>query len=317
MVSIDLAWRLFSAIDFTRTRLLLIGDHQQLPPVGAGNLLRDLLHRAYIPVCVLDQVIRQAGTLKENAAAILEGRLAPTAPGSPGVPRPWYVVDSLKAPEAVVDALCLLLREKLPALGFDIVRDVQIITPYRKGPLGAERLNIEVQRVVQQARYGATPPPVREGGRPTLQVGDKVMQTRNNYTLDVMNGAIGRVEAISAVPTEDGSRRVLLIDFDGTHVQVPLGSDLERDLTLAYVTTIHKAQGSEFPCVIAILHRQHGYMLHRNLLYTAVTRARQTAILLGDRTGMGLALSTTTVDDRRTWLSIWGACRKKGGIVHA
>jgi exodeoxyribonuclease V alpha subunit len=92
-------------------------------------------------------------------------------------------------------------------------------------------------------------------------------------------------------------------------VQIPVGSDAERDLTLAYATTVHKAQGSEYPCVVAILHRQHAYMLHRNLLYTAVTRARHTAILFGDRTGMRRAVKTTTVDERRTWLSLWGTPR--------
>jgi exodeoxyribonuclease V alpha subunit len=102
---------------------------------------------------------------------------------------------------------------------------------------------------------------------------------------------------------------VLIIDFDGQQVQIPVGSDQERDLALAYVTTIHKSQGSEFPCVIVILHRQHAYMLHRNLLYTAVTRARKTAILFGDQTGMRLAVTTTTVEERRTWLSLWGTPR--------
>jgi len=311
MVDIDLAWRLFDAIDFARTRLVLVGDHQQLPPVGAGNLLRDLLTYDYLPVCVLDQVIRQAGTLKENSNAILKGRLAPTAPGMSGALRPWYVIDTLKDPEVVVDSLLELLREKLPALGFDPVRDIQIVTPYRKGPLGATRLNAEVQRLLQGECHGINLPPTKEHARVAFHIGDKVMQTRNNYMLDVMNGAIGVIENITAVPTDAGTQRVLIIDFDGQRVTIPIGSDQERDLSLAYVTTIHKSQGSEFPCVIAILHRQHAYMLHRNLLYTAVTRARKTAILFGDQTGMRLAVNTTTVEERRTWLSVWGTLRTK------
>lgn len=317
MVDIDLAWRLFDAIDFSRTRLVLVGDHQQLPPVGAGNLLRDLLRHDYLPVCVLDQVIRQAGTLKENSNAILKGRLAPTAPGMSGALRPWYVVDTLKEPEALVASLLELLREKLPVLGFDPVRDIQIVTPYRKGPLGATRLNAEVQRLLQWERHGIDLPPTKENARVAFHIGDKVMQTRNNYTLDVMNGAIGVIENITAVPTEEGTQRVLIIDFDGQRVTIPIGSDQERDLSLAYVTTIHKSQGSEFPCVIAILHRQHAYMLHRNLLYTAVTRARKTAILLGDQTGMRLAVNTTTVEERRTWLSVWGTPRATPSTVPA
>lgn len=309
MVDVDLAWHLFSAIDFTRTRLFLVGDHQQLPPVGAGNLLRDLLQNDYLPVCVLDQVIRQAGTLKENSNAILTGHLAPTAPGMSGTARPWYVIDTFKDADAVIPALLELLREKLPALGFDPVHEVQIVSPYRKGPLGTQRLNAEVQRLIQRERYGVELPPVRDGGRITFHIGDKVMQTRNNYGLDVMNGAIGVIDNITAVPRAEGTQRVLIIDFDGQQVQIPVGSDQERDLALAYVTTIHKSQGSEFPCVIVILHRQHAYMLHRNLLYTAVTRARKTAILFGDQTGMRLAVTTTTVEERRTWLSLWGTPR--------
>jgi len=309
MVDIELAWRLFDAIDFSRTQVVLVGDHQQLPPVGAGNLLRDLLQYDYLPVCVLDRVIRQAGTLKENSAAILRGQLAPTAPGVPGTARPWYVIDTLQDPDAVVTALCELVRQKLPALGFDPVRDVQILTPYRKGPLGAQRLNLELQRVVQLERYGRELPPVDTQRHPVFYPGDKVMQTRNNYAMDVMNGAIGVIDAISVAATEDGAQRVLVVDFDGQRVQIPVGSDAERELTLAYATTVHKAQGSEYPCVVAILHRQHAYMLHRNLLYTAVTRARNTAILFGDRTGMRRAVTTTTVDERRTWLSLWGTPR--------
>lgn len=309
MVDIDLAWHLFDAIDFSRTRLVLVGDHQQLPPVGAGNLLRDLLHHDYLPVCVLDQVIRQAGTLKENSNAILKGRLAPTAPGTSGALRPWYVVNTLKDTAAVITALLELLQVKLPALGFDTLRDIQIVTPYRKGPLGCNRLNAEVQRLIQAERFGIDLPPIKENARVTFHVGDKVMQTRNNYTLDIMNGAIGVIESITVVPTAEGTQRVLVIDFDGQRVNIPVGSEQERELALAYVITIHKSQGSEFPCVIAILHRQHAYMLHRNLLYTAVTRARKTAILFGDQTGMRLALNTTTVEERRTWLSIWGKPR--------
>jgi len=309
MLDIELAWRLFDALDFSRTRLILVGDHQQLPPVGVGNLVRDLLRYDYAPVCVLDQVIRQAGLLKENSTSILQGVVAPTAPGAPGIARPWYVIDSLREVDTVRAYLGELLATKLPSLGFDIVRDVQLVTPYRKGPLGTQALNLEIQRLVQQERHGRELPLVADQQRPTFYPGDKVMQTRNNYTLDLMNGAIGIVEGTSVVANEQGTQRVLLVDFDGRTIPIPLGSDQERELELAYATTVHKAQGSEFPCVIAIVHRTHAYMLHRNLLYTAVTRARQTAILFGDQTGLRRAAQTVTVDARRTWLSVWGTAR--------
>jgi len=310
MLDIELAWRLFDAIDFSRTRLILVGDHQQLPPVGVGNLVRDLLRYDYVPVCVLDQVIRQAGVLKENCTAILQGEVAPTAPGAPGTARPWYVIDSMRSPETLIDYLRELLAEKLPAMGFDVVRDVQLVTPYRKGPLGTHSVNLEMQRLLQRERYGREVPTPEAHQRPTFYPGDKVMQMRNNYHLDLMNGAIGIVEGVSVVADDHGTQRVLVVEFEGRLVQIPFGSEQERDLELAYVTTVHKSQGSEFPCVIAIVHSTHAYMLHRNLLYTAVTRARQTAILFGDRAGIRRAAQTVTVDTRRTWLSVWGTPRK-------
>jgi len=314
MVDVELAWRLFDAIDFSRTRLVLVGDHQQLAPVGAGNLVRDLLQHDYLPVCVLDQVIRQAGLLKENSAAILDGRLAPTAPGVAGIARPWYMIDSLKDPDTLVTALCDLLRDKLPALDFDIIREVQIVTPYRKGPLGAQRLNQEIQRLVQRLRNACEVPPVETPGHPVFYPGDKVIQTRNNYALELMNGAIGIVEGPTVISDANGNQRALAVEFDGRRVNIPLGSDAEKDLDLAYAITVHKSQGSEFPCVIAILHSKHAYMLHRNLLYTAVTRARQTAILLGDRAGMRRAVDTVTVEERRTWLAVWGTPRAQRSL---
>ncbi|MHB9023449.1 MAG: SF1B family DNA helicase RecD2 [Armatimonadota bacterium] len=324
MVDVELAWRLFDAIDFSRTRLILVGDHQQLPPVGPGNPLRDVLSYDYVPVCVLDQVIRQAGTLKENSNAILTGQLAPTAPGVVGTARPWYVVDSFKDAELLLAALLELLREKLPAMGFDIVRGVQVITPYRKGPLGVQRINLELQCLMQRVVHGCELPPPPENGRPVFHPGDKVIQTRNNYGLDIMNGSIGVVIGPTVIADDHGTQRALAVDFDGRQVNIPLGSDAERDLELAYAITIHKSQGSEFPCVIAIVHSKHAYMLHRNLLYTAVTRARETAILFGDQTGMRRALDTVTVDARRSWLSVWGTPRVektrasvKEDIVHA
>ncbi|MHB9131164.1 MAG: SF1B family DNA helicase RecD2 [Armatimonadota bacterium] len=307
MIDVELAWRVLCAVDFARTQVLFVGDPHQLPPVGPGHWLRDLLARADVPTIILDQVVRQAGTLNENATAILKGKLAATAPGTAGVLRPWYVIDDLSEADALVAALLTLVEDKLPALGFDPVRDVQILTPFQKGPLGARRLNAEIQRIIQRQRYGRELPPVTESARLTLYPGDKVMQTRNNYQLDVMNGSMGTLVTTSVIPTEAGTQRVLLVEFDGRTVDIPVGSDAANELTLAYVATVHKCQGSEFPCVVAVLHRMHTIMLHRHLLYTAVTRARQTAILLGDHNGMQRALRTTTADDRRTWLSVWDA----------
>jgi exodeoxyribonuclease V alpha subunit len=311
MADINLAWHFFQAIDLTKTQVVLVGDPNQLPPVGPGNLLRDALQCAYLPVLQLEQVIRQAGPLKENSSAILRGTLAPTTPGTPGVVRPWYVIDGLTDPERVVEALIKLIEEKIVSLGFHPLHDVQVLTPYRKGPLGVQRLNLELQRALQRMTRNVQLPEVTEESRPCLLPGDKVMQMRNNYDLDLMNGAIGIVRGEGVIESDGAKQRGIVVAFDGRDICIPRGGDEERQLSLAYATTIHKAQGSEFPCAIAIVHRQHAYMLHRNLLYTAVTRAQKTAILFGDRVGMRRAVTTTVVDERRTWLGVWAPPRQR------
>lgn len=307
MADINLAWHLFQAIDLSRTQVVLVGDPNQLPPVGPGNLLRDALQGEYLPIHRLEQVIRQAGPLKENSTAILQGTLAPTTPGTQGVVRPWYVIDGLTDPERVVEALIKLIEDKMLPLGFHPLHDVQVLTPYRKGPLGVQRLNLELQRALQRVTRNVQLPDVTEESRPCLLPGDKVMQLRNNYELDLMNGAIGIVRGEGVIESDGVTQQGIVVEFDGREICLPRGGEEERQLALAYATTIHKAQGSEFPCVIAIVHRQHAYMLHRNLLYTAVTRAQQTAILFGDRLGMRRAVTTTVVDERRTWLGVWAA----------
>jgi exodeoxyribonuclease V alpha subunit len=297
MVDVPLAWRLFQAIDRTKTAVVLVGDHNQLPPVGPGNLLRDLVKSRAVPTTVLTQIIRQAGVLKENSTAILSGEVRPTADVKNGARRPWYVIDKFTDTGDVQRMLLLLFAEVLQErLGYDLVRDVQVLTPTHRGPLGTIELNIELQRLLQKKLFGFDVPDVEHGHRPRLYPGDKVIQMKNDYELGVMNGAMGIVLSVDP-------KGALAIDFDGRPVEIGVGSDAAGNVQLAYATSIHKVQGSEFPCAVVVAHKSHSFMHHRNLLYTAVTRAKDAVILLGDRWGMENCASKRQVDRRNTFLS--------------
>lgn len=306
MTDVHLMWHLLDAIDFDTTRLILVGDPNQLPPVGPGNVLRDLLTRRMLSTTVLDQVVRQAGTLKENCSAILRGDVRDTAEGENGILRPWYLIDDCRGEQAVLDSLEEIITDVVPRLGLDPVRDIQVLTPTNKGPLGTRALNILLQRLVQQQRFDVQVPAVPEQRRPEFFIGDKVMQVRNNYTLELMNGAIGVVDSIVQKTDEKSKHPVemLVLDFDGRKLQIPRHSDDADDLMLAYASTVHKSQGSEFPVIIAVVHRAQSFMLNRNLLYTAVTRAQRSAILLGDAVGIRRAIDRRDVDARRTFLAL-------------
>jgi exodeoxyribonuclease V alpha subunit len=297
MVDVPLAWRLFQAVDRARTTVVLVGDHNQLPPVGPGNLLRDLVRSCAIPTTVLTRIIRQAGVLKENSTAILSGEVRPTSEVQLGARRPWYVIDKFTDRDDERRMLLLLFAEVLhERLGYDLIRDVQVLTPTHKGPLGTVELNIELQRLLQQKLYRFDVPDVEPGRRPRLYTGDKVIQMKNDYELGVMNGAMG----IVLDATADGS---LTINFDGHPVEIAGDSDAPGNLQLAYATSIHKVQGSEFPCAVVIAHKSHSFMHHRNLLYTAVTRAKEAVIILGDRWGIDNCAGKRQVDRRNTFLS--------------
>ncbi len=297
MVDVPLAWRLFQAVDLKRTAVVLVGDHNQLPPVGPGNLLRDLTRSRAIPTTLLTRVIRQAGVLKENSTAILSGEVRPTAEAKDGARRPWYVIDKFTDREDVRRMLLLLFEEVLAEkLGYDLVRDIQVLTPTHKGPLGTLELNVELQRLLQKKLFDFDVPDVDPGRRPRFYPGDKVIQMKNDYELGVMNGAMG---IVLGTETAGGPT----INFDGMPVEIGKDSDALGNLQLAYATSIHKVQGSEFPCAVVIAHKSHSFMHHRNLLYTAVTRAKESVIILGDRWGIDNCAAKRQVDRRNTFLS--------------
>lgn len=313
MCDINLFWHLFSAIDFTTTQLLLVGDHNQLPPIGAGNVLRDILDHRIVPSHILTQCFRSAGDLKVNCNHILDGVLAKTTPVLPdGAGREWRVVDNLEDPELIIQSLCLLMMSEFARWNFDPILDCQIITPYNRGVLGVNRINLEMQRIWQKLKYNIDLPEIvysdkeKRERRPQLMTGDKVMQVKNDYKLGpfgVMNGTTGIVQNIYDDKAE--GKKVIVINFDDSGiVEIEAGSEQYKNVVLAYASTVHKVQGSEYPCLVAIIHKMHAYMLTRNLFYTAVTRARKTAIVLGDKVGMRRAIRTTTSMERRTWMSL-------------
>ncbi|MHB1000785.1 MAG: SF1B family DNA helicase RecD2 [Armatimonadota bacterium] len=298
MICIPLAWHLFRAIDLTRTAVVLVGDHNQLPPVGPGNLLRDMIKSRVVPTVILESVVRQAGELKENSTAVLHGEVRDTSEKKSDGRRAWYVMDKFTDAGKAKDVLQQLFEEALSdRLGFDIIRDVQVLTPTHKGPLGTRELNIMLQQVIQRKLWDEYVTPTPPGRRPKLMLRDKVIQTRNNYTTGVMNGTIGFVVDIDDEDT-------ITIDFDGTKVSYEKGAPELQNIQLAYALSIHKGQGSEFPCSIVIVHKSHSFMHHRNLLYTGVTRASESVIIIGDRWGINNCAKIRQVEERKTFLSL-------------
>jgi exodeoxyribonuclease V alpha subunit len=301
MLDVQLARSLFRAVDLSRTSVVLVGDPNQLPPVGPGNLLRDLIRRKLVKKIELTEIIRQAGVLRENSSAILRSIVAPSIkePLEDGT-FPWNVAkapkfkDTRVAHEYVLGLFAKTLHEKL---GFDLLSDVQVLTPTHKGALGTLALNLGIQALVQKKLWGVKVAPPIPDRRPRLYVHDRVIQIRNDYETSIMNGTVGNVVALQGEKT-------VTVDFDGEEVVYERAK--MRDLELAYALTIHKSQGSEFPCVVLVIHGDHAFQHHRNLFYTGVTRARRSVFLVGDPEGMIRCVRRGETDRRRTFLSVLG-----------
>lgn len=272
MLDLTLARALLEAIPPTAS-LILVGDVDQLPPVGAGQVLRELIASERAPVVRLDTVFRQAqrSAIVRGAHAILAGRVPPPTPRGEKGPGDLFLVRADDA-DAIAERLAGTLRRIPEAYGLDARRDVQVLVPMRKGPLGTERLNALLQAELNPAS-------ARGAG---LRAGDKVMQLRNDYEREVFNGDIGWVQRV-----EDG---VTYVAFD-SGLRSYKADELDA-LTLAYASTIHKAQGSEFPAVVVVLHGAHSVLLSRALVYTAVTRARRLVVIVGDERALARAART-------------------------
>jgi exodeoxyribonuclease V alpha subunit len=277
---------LISAVSLNTT-LILVGDVDQLPSVGNGNILNDLIQSGIIPTAMLTKIFRQAeeSHIVVNAHKINRGEL-PTLLNSDSTDF-FFMQESDNA--KIADVITELCEHRLPGkYGFDSMKDIQVLTPMYKGDAGANNLNIRLQEALNSRKALFTK------GERNFKIGDKVMQLKNNYDKDVYNGDIGLIHTINM---ED---QKLEINYSGKIVPYEF---LELDdITLAYAITVHKSQGSEYPCVIMPITTAHYIMLQRNLLYTAVTRASKMLILVGSKQALAMAIGNRKAKKRNTSL---------------
>ena len=271
-------------------RWLLVGDVDQLPSVGPGQILADIISSAAVPVVRLSEVFRQAAQSRiiVNAHRINQGRM-PEWEAKPG--RDFYFI-AADEPEDVVNKILTVVKERVPRqCRLHPIRDIQVLCPMNRGVTGARALNLSLQ-----AALNPEAPCIEKFGW-CFSIGDKVMQTENDYK-EVFNGDIGFIQSIDPDATQE-----LVIDFDGRAVHYPF-ADLDQ-LTLAYATTIHKSQGSEYPAVVIPLTLQHYLMLKRNLVYTGVTRGRQLVVLIGQKKALAMAVKSGDAGRRWSKLAAW------------
>ena len=276
MLDTVLTYNLLKAVPL-HGRLILVGDVDQLPSVGPGRVLADLIESQKIEVVRLSEIFRQAqqSLIVVNAHRVRQGEMPRSPSREAGGDFFWIQRED---PQAVLDTVKHLVAERIPkSFGFDPMHAIQLLTPMRRGVLGTRSLNAELQALLNPTGQTAS----TRGGR-TFRVGDRIMQMRNNYDLDVFNGDIGHIQAI------DSETEILKIDFEGQKVNYPL--DIIDDLVLAYACSVHKSQGSEYPCVVFVLHSQHYMLLERNLLYTGLTRGRQLVVVVGNQRALQLAV---------------------------
>ena len=267
-------------------RLVFVGDIDQLPSVGAGNVLRDIIDSQRIPVVRLVRIFRQAqkSRIVMNAHTINQGRFPDT---SNGRDTDFFFMRE-DDPERAAETIVRLVKERLPRAYRESPDRIQVLTPMQRGVVGAANLNLLLQQALNPSG-----PSLGRGGY-TYRQGDRVMQLRNNYDKDVFNGDLGYIREV------DTEERTLKVDFDGKWVEYDV-TELD-ELTLAYATTIHKAQGSEYPIVVMPVLMTHFVMLQRNLIYTGITRAKKICVLLGAAKALAYAVRNVSVLKRNTRL---------------
>ncbi|MFQ5400955.1 MAG: ATP-dependent RecD-like DNA helicase [Anaerolineae bacterium] len=288
MLDLVLANNLLKAVG-PDSHLLLVGDIDQLPSVGAGDVLGDLIESGVTAVIRLQTIFRQAAgsLIIHNAHRINQGLMPETRPGADD-----FFIFVKQDPDEAADLLVDIVKTRVPhKFGLHPLDDIQVLSPMYNGALGVTNLNRLLQGHLNPAR--GKKPERRLGGR-VFRVGDKVMQTVNNYDKDVYNGDIGRITAMDLV------MQTMTVSIDGA----PMVYDfLEADeLVHAYAISVHKSQGAEYPCVVMPVVTQHYMMLQRNLLYTAVTRAKRLVILVGTRKAIAIAVKNDKQTDRHTAL---------------
>ena len=267
-------------------RLVLVGDIDQLPSVGAGNVLRDIIDSGKIPVVRLTRIFRQAQSSRivMSAHAINQGYYPDT---SNGKQTDFFFIKN-EDPEQVATEIVNLVKYRLPKAYNQPLSNIQVLTPMQRSVVGAAHLNMMLQQALNTSPLG-----ISRGGT-TYKQGDRVMQIRNNYDKNVFNGDIGTVEKVNM---EDRTISVIfedhLVEYEATELD---------ELTLAYATTIHKSQGSEYPVVVIPVLMTHFVMLQRNLIYTGITRAKKICVLIGQPKALAYAIRNLTVSNRNTKL---------------
>ncbi|MBF0336528.1 MAG: ATP-dependent RecD-like DNA helicase [Nitrospirae bacterium] len=272
-----------------RATLIIVGDTDQLPSVGPGNVLADIISAGTVPSVRLKEIFRQSqqSRIVVNAHRVNIGEM-PSLSGNL-TPQQDFCFIEAEDPEVILKHVVQLCKDTIPQrYRLDPMSDIQVLTAMHKGTLGATTLNAQLQQTLNTS----TTELIR-GGR-VFKVGDKVMQTVNNYDKDVYNGDIGVIQRIKAVEHE------LIVQFDGRDVTFDF-IDLD-EIVLAYAISIHKAQGSEYPAVVIPIHTQQFIMLQRNLLYTAITRARRLVVLVGSKRAIAIAVTNNKTKKRYTYL---------------
>jgi exodeoxyribonuclease V alpha subunit len=284
MIDVPLANQLLKAVA-TRTAVILVGDVDQLPSVGPGQFLTDLIDSGAVPVIRLTEVFRQAATSRivRSAHQINRG-VFPSLPEK-GETSDFYLV-AAEEPEVIAQTVVDLVQTRLPRkFEVDPIRDIQVLCPMNRGITGARGINQALQAVLNPPGEHSVD---KFGNR--FSVGDKVMQIENNYDRDVFNGDIGFVTGV------DQDEEELAVAFDGRVVSYPFG-ELD-ELVLCYATTIHKSQGSEYPVVVIPISTQHYMMLKRNLIYTGITRGKRLVVLVGQKRALAMAVKGKQVERR-------------------
>ena len=269
--------------------LVLVGDVDQLPSVGAGNVLKDIIDSGSIPTVRLNEIFRQAkeSLIVVNAHRVNNGHMPVT--DKTGASLQDFYFFQAEEPELALQKIIELCKEKIPRkFGFKPVDDIQVLTPMHRGIIGAANLNAELQKHLNPSTNELI-----RGGM-SLKTGDKVMQIRNNYDKEVFNGDIGRIVKI------DREEQELAIDFDGkvVHYEYP---ELD-EIVLAYAVSIHKSQGSEYPAIVMPVLTQHYILLQRNLLYTGITRGKRLVVMVGTKKAVAIAIKNDKPQKRYTLL---------------
>jgi exodeoxyribonuclease V alpha subunit len=267
----------------------MVGDVHQLPSVGPGSVLRDLLSSGVIPVAELNVIFRQArdSGIIVNAHRVNSGLLPQDAGGQKL--RDFYIIEQ-DDPSKCLEIMLSLVRDRIPKrFGLDPMEDVQVLTPMHDGILGASNLN-----AVIRGELNSGPGNTLAVGKREFKTGDKVMQVTNNYEKEVYNGDIGFIKTI------DPAARLVTVKFDD--VEAVYEAESMNELIHAYAVSIHKSQGSEYPAVIMPIHTQHYFLLQRNLLYTGITRAKELAILVGTKKALAMAVRNDKTRLRYTHL---------------